>query len=63
MASPGMQMPNTPLSLINSREKVRLSITMAIRGGVNATGIDQAAANTLRRFPSALRLVTNTVGP
>ena len=56
-------MPNAPLSLTSSRVKVRLSITIAMRGGVNSTGIDQAAAITLRRLPSALRLVTRTVGP
>jgi len=34
-----------------------------MRGGVNSTGIDHAAAITLRRVPSALRLVISTVGP
>src|SRR5438552_1667507 len=34
---------------------------MAMRGGVNSTGIDHAAAMTLRRAPAAL--VTSTVGP
>ena len=48
-------MPNAPLALTSSRVKVCLSITTAMRGGVNSTGIDQAAAITLRRVPSALR--------
>src|SRR6187431_3079280 len=56
-----MQMPKAPLAAISSRVKVFLSITTAMRGGVNSTGIDQAAAITLRRPPCAL--VTSTVGP
>ena len=54
-------MPKTPLAMTSSRVKVCLSITTAMRGGVNSTGIDQAAAITLRRAPAAL--VTSTVGP
>jgi hypothetical protein len=54
-------MPNAPLATTSSRVNVCLSMTTAIRGGVNSTGIDQAAAITLRRAPSAL--VTSTVGP
>ena len=56
-------MPKVPLSFTSSRVKVFLSMTMAMRGGVNSTGIDHAAAMLLRRVPSRLRLVTSTVGP
>jgi len=40
---------------------VLLSITTAMPGGVNSTGIDQAAAITLRRSPCFV--LTRTVGP
>lgn len=59
----GTQMPNAPLSSIICRLCAPLSTTMAMRGGLNSTGIDQAAAITLRLAPSWLRLVINTVGP
>jgi hypothetical protein len=59
--APGSTMPKAPLAATSSRVKVCLSITIAMRGGVNSTGIDQAAAMTLRRPPCAL--VTSTVGP
>jgi hypothetical protein len=59
--APGKQSPKAPLAVISSLVKVRLSITTAMRGGVNSTGIDQAAAITLRWAPAAL--VTRTVGP
>jgi hypothetical protein len=45
----------------SSRVKVFLSITTAMRGGVNSTGMLQAAAITLRCPPWAL--VISTVGP
>jgi hypothetical protein len=55
-----MQIPKAPLAVTSPRVKVCLSMTTAMRGGVNSTGIDHAAAITLRRVPSAL--VTRTVG-
>jgi hypothetical protein len=56
-----MHSAKAPLAMTSSRVKVLLSITTAMRGGVNSTGMDQAAAITLRRPPCAL--VTSTVGP
>ena len=61
LPEPGMQMANAPAASTSSRVCVCLSITMAMRGGVNSTGMDQAAAMTLRR--PAWALVTSTVGP
>ena len=52
-----------PLRSISSRDQVLLSTTMAIRAGENSTGIDQAAAMTLRRSILSSRLVMSTVGP
>jgi hypothetical protein len=46
---------------MNRALTVFLSTTRARRGGVNSTGIDQAAAMTLRRPP--WRDVMRTVGP
>jgi hypothetical protein len=43
-AAPGMHTPKVPLAAISSRVKVHLSMTMAMRGGENSTGIDHAAA-------------------
>jgi hypothetical protein len=60
-AAHGTHSPTRPLAAISSALQVRLSTTTAIRGGVNSTGIDHAAAIRLRRARS--RLVTSTVGP
>jgi len=60
-ARPGMLSAKRPLASTMSRVKVFLSMTTAMRGGVNSTGIDHAAAITLRR--PACSLLTSTVGP
>jgi hypothetical protein len=46
-------MPKVPLRSMISRVQVLLSTTIATRGGANSTGIDQAAAMTLRRSDGA----------
>jgi len=52
-----------PLRSISSRDQVLLSTTMAMRGGENSTGIDQAADITFRRSICSSRLVIIMVGP
>ncbi len=56
-------MPNLPLRSINSLVHVDLSTTIATRGGSNSTGIDQAAAITLRRCDFSSKVVIKIVGP
>ena len=60
-AGTGRLRAKRPLACSSSLVKVFLSTTTAIRGGVNSTGIDQAAAMTLRRPPCSVD--TSTVGP
>ena len=60
-ATGGTASTKWPLASISVRVKVCLSRTTATLGGVKSSGIDHAAAMTLRRPPDSA--LTSTVGP
>ncbi len=60
-ATGGTASTNEPLASISVRVKVCLSSTTATLGGMKSSGMDHAAAITLRRPPDSA--LTSTVGP